>query len=129
MISASDFKIIIQNSKGSYKSFEIKNDPAWASYPLKGITYPVDYGYAEDYQGEDGAELDIFVGTGNLQGYITVWRIDIPTETKFFVQVTHSELADIKKVFATVLQATEILNDKAFIKKIDGFKSRAANLT
>lgn len=122
MISASDFKIVIENPKGSYKSFETENDPVWSSYPLKGMTYPVDYGCVEGYVGEDGAELDIFVGTGDVQGYIHVWRLDVPIETKFFIQVSDSELETIKNAFAPVLRETKILSDAKFIQQIEKFK-------
>ncbi len=123
MINASDFKIIIENPKGSYKSFETENDPVWSSYPLKGMTYPVDYGCIEGYLGEDGASLDVFVGTGNLQGYIRVWRLDVPIETKFFIQISDSELDDIKHAFAPVLREVEVLSDTDFASRLEKFKA------
>lgn len=83
MIDYSSYEISIENTKGSYKSFKTENDPVWHSYPLKGITYPVDYGCIEGYEGEDGAELDIFVGNGDKNGYIKVRRLDVSAETKF----------------------------------------------
>lgn len=122
MIDISKYKIIIENQKGSYKSFEIENDPVWSEYPLKGVTYPVDYGCIEGYIGEDGAELDIFVGTGNLSGYIRIWRIDVPIETKFFAHLTIEELEEVKKVFAPVLREVEILSDREFTKQIVEFR-------
>jgi len=121
MINASNFKITIENPKGSYKSFGTENDPIWSSYPLKGITYPVDYGCIEGYEGEDGAELDVFVGTGDLQGYIRVWRLDVPIETKFFIQVSDAELKAIKNAFAPILRETEIIRDADFTKMIEKF--------
>ena len=123
MMNTSDFKVVIENPKGSYKSFETENDPTWSSYPLKGVTYPVDYGCIEGYVGEDGADLDIFVGTGNSQGYIRVWRLDVPTETKFFMQISDSELEDIKNVFAPVLREVKMLTDADFTKEMEKFKA------
>ncbi|MCX6820134.1 MAG: hypothetical protein NT019_02540 [Candidatus Adlerbacteria bacterium] len=127
MISASDFKISIENQKGSYKSFGIENDPVWSSYPLQGVTYPVDYGYIQGYTGEDGAELDVFVGTGNLQGCIRVWRLDVPVETKFFIETSESELKEIKKAFLPVLRDVEILDDEGFNAHVETFKSVTAD--
>jgi inorganic pyrophosphatase len=63
-MNASLFKIIIENPKGSHKVFVEDGDTSeWRDYPLKGVTYPVDYGYIEGYKSEDGEDLDIFVGS------------------------------------------------------------------
>lgn len=122
MIDIENYKITIENPKGSYKSFQIEGDPVWNTYPLKGVTYPVDYGCIDGYQGEDGADLDIFVGTGDKNGYMKVWRLDVPEETKFFVKLTNEELKDILKVFQPVLLKHEILNDENFVLEIEKFK-------
>jgi inorganic pyrophosphatase len=82
-INVNGLAICIENPKGSYKSFEIENDPVWKDYPLKGVTYPVDYGYIENYRSEDNQDLDVFVGTGESNGYMKIWRCDVPAETKF----------------------------------------------
>jgi hypothetical protein len=97
-------KIVIENPKGSYKSFEIEGDPVWKDYPLSGVTYPVDYGYIEGYKSEDGHDLDIFVGSGNLNGYMKIWRYDVPIETKFITNVTMEEWDEIIKIFAPVIK-------------------------
>lgn len=124
MVDPTKFKIKIENPKGSYKSFETEGDPVWSPYPLKGVTYPVDYGYIEGYTGEDGAELDIFVGSSSLDGYIVVWRLDVPTETKFFINVSVDELNSIKKEFAPVLKETKVLNNEDFDLMISQFKNK-----
>lgn len=124
MIDYSQYKITIENPKGSYKSFETENDPVWNSYPLKGITYPVDYGCIEGYRGEDEAELDIFVGSGDKNGYIRVWRLDVPEETKFFMKLTDEELNDVLKVFEPVFLKYEILDNESFVSGIERFKVR-----
>ena len=121
-IDYSKYRITIENLKGSYKSFEIDNDPVWDSYPLKGVTYPVDYGCIAGYTGEDEDELDVFVGSGKQNGYIKVWRLDVPEETKFFIKLTYEELSDVLEVFKPVLLKHEILNDTRFISKIEKFK-------
>lgn len=124
MIDPTKFKITIENPMGSYKSFETEGDPTWSSYPLKGVTYPVDYGYIDDYTGEDGAELDIFVGSSTLDGYIVVWRLDVPKETKFFINLSTDELNAIKKEFAPVLVEAKVLNDVDFDLKVSQFKNK-----
>jgi inorganic pyrophosphatase len=40
-------EIVIEQPKGSYKSFEIQGDQLWKDYPLEGMTYPVNYGYVK----------------------------------------------------------------------------------
>ena len=127
MIDYSKYKIIIENPKGSYKSFETENDSVWNAYPLKGVTYPVDYGCINGYGGEDEAELDIFVGTGNQNGYIKVWRLDVPEETKFFIKLTDEELQNVLEEFKPVLLKHEILDDENFISEIEKFKISSKN--
>lgn len=108
----SDFvnlEIHIENPKGTYKSFEIENDPVWKDYPLSGVTYPVDYGYIEGYQSEDGQDLDVFKGSGNLNGYIKVWRYDVPIETKIIMNVTQEEWDEIVKTFEPVIREKLLL--------------------
>lgn len=114
--------IEIENPKGSYKSFETEGDEMWGEYPLKGVTYPVDYGSISGYVGEDGAELDVFVGSGDLFGYIKVWRLDVPEETKVVARVTETEMHAIKQVFAPVLLTSDILSEDAFLKLVAEFK-------
>lgn len=46
----------IEKHAGEYKDFGASED-----YPLKGVTYPVDYGDIQGYVAEDGANLDLFV--------------------------------------------------------------------
>ena len=123
-IKFTNLKIVIENLKGSYKDFEIENDSVWHAYPLKGITYPVDYGYIEGYYGEDGAELDVFVGSGDKNGYIKIWRLDVLEETKFFIQLTKKEFKKVLITFKPVLLGHKILKDKAFFEKIEKFKRK-----
>jgi hypothetical protein len=124
MKNISNYNITIENPKGTYKSFGIEGDEVWKTYPLKGVTYPVDYGSIEGYQGEDGADLDVFVGTGDVSGYIVVWRLDVPTETKMFINLTLGELEAVKKEFDPVLREAIILDNVAFAEKIVKFKNK-----
>ncbi len=115
-------KIIIENPKGSYKSFEIENDPVWKDYPLAGVTYPVDYGYIEGYKSEDGHDLDVFVGTGALNGYIKMWRYDVPLETKFAIHVSEEEWNAIIKIYTPVLKEQKLFDtDVEFEGVLEGF--------
>ncbi len=117
-------KIIIENTKGSYKSFEIENDPIWKEYPLKGVTYPVDYGHIEGYKSEDDQDLDIFVGTGSLNGYIKVWRCDTPIETKIVSSVTEEEWNNIIAAFNPVLKDQHMCStQEEFDSVLDQFKN------
>lgn len=112
-ISKNGLDIVIENPKGSYKSFEIENDPVWKDYPLKGVTYPVDYGYIEGYKSEDNHDLDVFIGTGDLNGYLKVWRYDVPIETKFALGVTEGEWLRIEGEFKPVLKESRLFEDLA----------------
>lgn len=111
-------KIIIENPKGSYKSFEIENDPIWKDYPLAGVTYPVDYGYIEGHKSEDNHDLDVFVGSGELNGYIKIWRYDVPIETKFAIKVTKEEWDEIVKIFSPVVKEQKIFKNEEEYNKI-----------
>jgi len=110
-------KIVIENQKGSYKSFEIKNDPLWENYPISGVTYPVDYGYIEGYKSEDGHDLDVFVGSGKLNGYIKIWRCDVPIETKFITNVTEEEWNEIVKIFSPVIKEQKLFEKDSEFQK------------
>lgn len=93
----------LEKRAGEYKAFVASDDDP---YPLKGVTYPTDYGDIAGYTAEDGAGLDLFVGTdkNGLLGFIKVWRPELPNgETKIFTNVTESEEAAILEAFEPVL--------------------------
>ncbi len=116
--------ITIENKKGTYKSFESASGEKKKPYPLKGVTYPVDYGCVEGYKGEDGAPLDVFSGTGDKHGYMTIWRTDVPVETKFFIGLSDTEIDQVLDVFDPVILSSFIFKDEQdFSKKIAGFKA------
>src|SRR4051812_48262438 len=78
-----------------YYDFEV---PASRNYPLRGVTYPVDYGHTPSHTAEDGHELDLFVGNSanGLCGAIIVDRGEsIPNEKKFYVALAAQELHKI----------------------------------
>lgn len=119
----SNLKFVIENPKGSYKSFETKNDPTWEKYPLAGVTFPVDYGYIDGYKSEDDHDLDVFIGTGNLNGYMKVWRYDVPIETKFMHGVTESEWDEIVKIYAPVIKENKVFaNEEEFFSMLNLYK-------
>jgi hypothetical protein len=96
----------LEKRPGEYKDFHIKEgDP----YPLKGVTFPTNYGDIEGYTGEDSHPLDLFVGTGNLLGYILMFRPDIEgdIEHKFYINLTENEEAAVLKQFESVLRGHE----------------------
>ncbi len=90
----------VEKKAGDYKDF--------GDYPLKGVTYPVDYGDIEGYLGEDGANLDVFMGAhGSNSGYIKVSRPELADgEHKFYLKVTDDEERMILEQFAPVLIAS-----------------------
>lgn len=120
--NSDDIEYEIENPKGSKKVFVNKSNP----YPIKTMIYPVDYGYIKNnYMAEDGAELDLFVGNGNLFGYFVVFRPDIPKETKMIYKCTKSEVDSIIAAFKPViLNHSSLRNEKEFIKFIQKFKGK-----
>ncbi len=118
-----NLKIIIENPKGSYKSFEIEDDPIWKDYPLAGVKYPVDYGYVEGYKSEDDHDLDVFVGTGELNGYMKIWRYDVPIETKFILNVSQIEWDEIIAIYSLVIkEKTLFKNEEEFNDVLNKYK-------
>lgn len=120
-------KITIENPKGTYKSFVDEND-ANNTYPLKGVTYPVDYGYIEGYVGEDNDVLDIFVGSGSEFGFIRVSRPDIEggIETKVLANLTSDELTQILEAYKPVLLSHTVMSEKELLSDLAAFKSTKA---
>ncbi len=114
-------KIVIENQKGSYKKFADSLD----EYPILGVTFPCEYGYIEGYKGEDDADLDIFLGSGNTFGYMTVRRDDARggLETKILYKVSNEEIEQIKEEYGPVLDSVTILNsEQEILDYIQKFK-------
>lgn len=104
-------QIVIEKQAGEYKDFG-----AGADYPLKGVTFAADYGYLPGYTGEDGAELDFFVGTApdGLCGSFTVFRPELANgEHKFYVHMSEEELAKTLEEYEPVMIEREPLKDLA----------------
>ncbi len=88
---------------GGYKDFHVAPDDP---YPLKGVTYPVNYGDISGYSGEDTHPLDVFVGgSGDLFGYFCVDRPDVDggKEHKFYLYLSEEEEKAVLEAFAPVL--------------------------
>lgn len=111
----------IEKMAGEYKDFDTV-DP---DYPLKGVTYPVSYGDIEGYLGEDGVNLDVFMGTGGAySGFIKVYRSELTDgEHKFYVNVTETEEASILSEFKPVLLAHKRFNSmEELLVALESFK-------
>lgn len=114
--------IFIEMRPGDHKDFGAAPD-----YPLKGVTFVTEYGYLPGYTGEDGAELDFFVGSqkDGLYGSFTVYRPELKQgEHKFYVCMGEEELAATLKEYAPVVVKHEPLEGMAeLLSKIEQFKS------
>jgi len=92
----------VEKHAGEYKDFGISDD---STYPLKGVTYPVDYGDIAGYITEDGANLDLFVGEkGEICGFFRVSRPDLKDgEHKFYINLSDEEERAVLEQFAPVI--------------------------
>jgi len=116
---------VIDVPKDTYYDFELEVN---STYPLKGVTYPVDYGNVPGYKAEDGHELDLFVGsdTNGKLGYFLVERgYHIPNEHKFYVGLTDSDLDKILSELKPVLiENKEISTISDLLSAIEKFKDK-----
>ncbi|MGB4768133.1 MAG: hypothetical protein WBP22_02640 [Candidatus Saccharimonas sp.] len=113
----------VEKKAGEYKDFGTAN----SDYPLKGVTYPVDYGDIEGYTGEDGANLDLFVGDGSIDGYFIVYRPELENgEHKFYLNLTEEEEASVLAEFAPVITEQNRFESYAdLLSAIEAFKTLA----
>ena len=113
--------IFIEMRPGERKDFG-----AAADYPLKGVTFVTEYGYLPGYTGEDGADLDFFVGSqkDGLCGSFTVYRPELKHgEHKFYVCMGEEELAVTLKEYASVVMKHDALaNMNKLVLEIEQFK-------
>lgn len=116
----------LEKSPGEYKDFQIADDDP---YPLKGVTFPTNYGDISGYTGEDGHPLDLFVGTGDLCGFILMHRPDIAaeaTEHKFYLNLTEAEKAAVLKAFEPVLRGhTQFKSLDEILEAIEPFRDKS----
>lgn len=114
----------LENPIGSYKDFQLKSPD---DYPLPGVYFHADYGFIPDYTGEDGHDLDFFVGTdpNGKNGYFTVWRSDeVPEEHKFFTRMSDQELQLTLQEYNPVLVTQSLLSEQDLLNALDPFKNK-----
>lgn len=115
-------QIVIENPKGSQKEFG-------PDYPIPVMTYPVDYGSLPGHVGEDGDDLDFFVGGGKEHGRFRVWRPDVEgeLETKYYHGLTPDERQAVLKAYAPVVRGTpETFDDEGLMTAIATHKVAGA---
>ena len=100
-MKVTDLEFVIENLTGSYKKFANTLE----EYPILGVIYPTHYGYIKGYKSEDGHDLDVFIGNGNIFGAMIVNRDDAPNgiETKMLFGINNEELKAIKSKFEPVI--------------------------
>lgn len=94
---------VVDVPENTYYDFKLEPD---STYPLPGVTYPVDYGNIPGYIGEDTHELDLFVGNdlNGKAGYVVVQRGEvIPDEHKFYAGLTEEEVSRVLEELQPVL--------------------------
>ncbi|HEY4511573.1 MAG TPA: hypothetical protein VJH55_01905 [Candidatus Paceibacterota bacterium] len=114
-----DLKIVIENIRGSYKKFADTIE----EYPILGVTFPTHYGYIEGYASEDGHDLDVFLGSGNVHGILRVNRDDAPggVETKTIIYVTEGEWSDIEKAYKPVINEMKKMSEDELVNFLPKF--------
>ncbi len=112
----------IEKHAGERKDFGLPPDDP---YPLRGVTYPSDYGDIEGYIGEDGANLDFFIGNeGDKYGFIRVFRPELKDgEHKFYAQLTEAQVDGVKNEFAPVIiEHVDLGSEEALLLAIEPFR-------
>ncbi len=116
---------VVDIPKNQYYDFELEEG---STYPLSGVTYPVDYGNIPGHTGEDGHELDLFVGSdiGGKAGSVFVYRgTDVPNEHKFYVAMSDSELATVlQELEPVLLDHASIATSTELLEQIENFKDK-----
>lgn len=117
-----DLQITVENVRGSYKKFS-------EGYPVPGVTFPTHYGFMQGYKSEDGHDLDVFLGDGDLHGYIKMKRPSFPdgVETKMCVFVSQGELVAINEAYAPVMIEVKLLNEDEFLQTIEQYHVKSDN--
>ncbi len=117
---------VLDVAQNQYYDFGL---PTNSAYPLKGVTYSVDYGHILGYTTEDHHELDLFVGNDldGLCGSITVFRgEDNPDEHKFYVGLSSAERDQVLRELESVLRSHEAIGSMLeLIQDIQRFRDKA----
>ncbi len=112
----------IEKHTGERKDFGLSPDDP---YPLRGVTYPSDYGDIEGFIGEDGANLDFFIGTeGDKYGFIRVYRPELEDgEHKFYALLTDDQVQSVQTEFAPVLiEHVSLDSEQDLLRAIEPFR-------
>lgn len=117
-MNITDLLLTIENVRGSYKKFR-------EGYAVPGVTFPTHYGYIQGYKSEDGKDLDVYLGNGDLHGYIKMERPTFPdgVETKTFVYTSEEELLAIEEAYKPVIVEIKQMEESEFMDYIQNFKS------
>lgn len=117
---------VVDVPANQYYDFKLSPD---STYPLKGVTYPVDYGNIPGYTAEDRHELDFFVGNqaDGEAGSIVVDRGSIiGHERKFYIGLTKDELSLVLEELKPVLIDHQSLSDtNSVLAAIEVYKDKA----
>jgi hypothetical protein len=114
----------VEKHAGEHKDFGLSDDDP---YPLRGVTYPCDYGDIEGYTGEDEANLDFFMGKdGDKFGFIKVSRPELSDgEHKFYARLTGEEVAAVRAAFAPVIiEHVSFQSEKDLLLAIEPFQNK-----
>lgn len=116
---------VVDVPANQYYDFELAPD---SDYPLKGVTYPVDYGNIPGYTAEDSHELDFYVGN-EVNGEIGCVLVDrgasIGNEHKFYVAVTKEELTLILNELEPVLvERTKLPDMQSLLVAIETYRNK-----
>lgn len=116
---------VVDVPENTYYDFEL--EPG-STYPLPGVTYPVDYGNIPGYTAQDNHELDLFVGRASdgKAGYVIVQRGEtIPDEHKFYVGLTDDEVDKVLAELQPVLVEHKEFDDLSeLLRMIEQFKDK-----
>lgn len=117
---------VVDVPANQYYDFKLAPD---STYPLKGVTYPVDYGNIPGYTTEDNHELDLFVGNdpdGEAGSLVVDRGSSIGHERKFYVALTKDELTLVLQQLQPVLIDHQELSDvPSLIEAIAPYKDKA----
>lgn len=112
--------IVIEYIRGAYKKFA----DSLEEFPILGVTFPTHYGYIKGYASEDNHDLDVFLGSGTIHGFMKVNRNDVPggIETKILLCVTNQEFEQIKQAYKVIIHQIEILTEPEILQYLQQFK-------
>lgn len=116
---------VVDIPANQYYDFDLAPD---STYPLAGVTYPVDYGNIPGYTAEDAHELDFFVGneTDGEMGSIVVDRgPSIGHERKFYVGLSKDEISLVLQQLQPVLVSHQDIRDTpSLLEAIEPYKNK-----